>query len=89
MVYRIALCAAALMSCLSLSTGAAVAEAPKASISGPANGTNVEPSTAVQKEMEGRSVSGITKRQASEFIASALAVGAPGVEGSPGTQSGR
>ena len=61
MVYRVTLYAAALGSVLSLSGVALAADAPKASVSGPANGTNVEPSTAVRKQavqsqMEGRSV---------------------------------
>jgi len=89
MVYRITLCAAALMSCLSLSATAAVAQTLNASVSGPANGTNVMPSAAVQKQSEGRSVSDIAKDQPSSFIGSAIAAGAPGVEGAPGTESGR
>jgi hypothetical protein len=89
MVYRITLCAAALMSCLSLSAATAAAQTPEASVSGPANGTNVVPSAAVQKDTEGRSVSNIAKDQPSSLIGSALAAGAPGVEGAPGTESGR
>jgi hypothetical protein len=89
MVYRITLRAAALMSCLSLSATVAVAQTPNASVSGPANGTNVEPSAAVQKQNEGRSVSDIAKELPSSVIGSALAAGAPGVEGAPGTESGR
>jgi hypothetical protein len=87
MVYRITLCAAALMSCLALSVAAAKAQDPKGSVSGPANGTNVIPSTAYQKEgmFEGRSVSpGMT-----QLMGSLVAAGAPGIEGAEGTQSGR
>ena len=89
MSYRISLCATALMSCLILSTVAASAQTPDASVSGPANGTNVVPSTAVQKQTEGRSVSNIAMEQPSSIIGSALAAGAPGVEGAPGTEFGR
>jgi hypothetical protein len=87
MVYRITLCAAALMSCLSLSVAAAEAQDPNCSVSGPANGTNVIPSTACQKErmIEGRSVSPVW----SQFMGSLVAAGAPGIEGLPGTESGR
>lgn len=53
------------------------------STSGPAAGTNTEPSTAIQKQSEGRSVGGeLNYRRSSE------AAGAPGVEGKPGTESG-
>lgn len=89
MVYRITMCAAALVSSLFLSTAATPAQTVNASVSGPANGTNVEPSTAVQKQTEGRSVSGATMRTSPDTMGSALAAGAPGVEGAPGTQSGR
>jgi hypothetical protein len=90
MVYRITLCATVLMSCLF----AAIATA-HASISGLANGTNVKPSTVIQKETEGRSYSGIrlepgvASRQPSTIKGSPVAAGARGVEGAPGTQSGR
>jgi hypothetical protein len=47
------------------------------------------PSAAVQKQSEGRSVSDIAKDLPSSFIGSAIAAGAPGVEGAPGTESGR
>ena len=95
MLYRISLCAAALVSCLSLSTAPAAAQTPEASVSGPANGTNVEPSTAVQKETEGRSYSGfrldsgVVSRLPSTIKGSPVGAGAPGVEGASGTQSGR
>ena len=95
MAYRISLRATALMSCLFLSVAAATAQTPNASVSGSANGTNVEPSTAVQKETEGRSYSGfglepgVASPQPSTLKGSPVASGAPGVEGSPGTQSGR
>jgi hypothetical protein len=90
MVRRITLYAAALGPILSLPGVAIAADAPEASVSGPANGTNVEPSAAVQKQaqsqMEGRSV--FFRSKILPFGA-ALAAGAPGVEGAPGTQSGR
>lgn len=44
MEYRITLCATALMSCLFLSAATAAAQTLDASVSGPANGTNVMPS---------------------------------------------
>ena len=94
-MYCITLYAAALVSSLSLSGMALAAEAPKASVSGPANGTNVEPSAAVQKQalqsriMEGRSLFSIPKSLPVGILGGALAAGAPGVEGAPGTQSGR
>jgi len=88
MEYRITLCAMALMSCLFLSAATAAAQTFDASVSGPANG-NVMPSAAVQKQSEGRSVSDIAKDHPSSFIGSAIAAGAPGVEGAPGTESGR
>jgi hypothetical protein len=90
MAYRASLCAAALVSCLSLSAVAVAAEAPKWSASGPANGANVIPSTAFQKEMfEGRSVSGPTAQNSAGLMGALVAVGAPGIEGAPDTQSGR
>jgi hypothetical protein len=61
---------------------------------GPANGTDVEPSAAVQKQaiksrMEGRSVFYKPKVLPFGMPGAALAAGAPGVEGTPGTESGR
>jgi hypothetical protein len=46
--------------------------------SGPASGTDVQPSTAIQKETGRSSVSGPS-----------TGAGAPGVEGKPGAESGR
>jgi len=89
MAYRISLCATALMSCLVLSGTAAVAQTLDASISGPAAGNNVEPSTAVQKRIEGRSVSYSAGDQLPSMIGSAVSAGGPGIEGAPGTESGR
>jgi hypothetical protein len=93
MVHRLALCAAALMSCIFIviSAVAVAAEAPQWSVSGPANGTNIIPSTAYQKEgmFEGRSVSPVWSQQTAELMGSLIAVGAPGIEGAPGTESGR
>ena len=77
MVRRIASCAAA-------------ADPPKASVSGPANGTNVEPSAAVQTQAiesprEGRSVFYKPKVLPLGMLGAAPGPGAPGVEGAPGT----
>lgn len=88
MKYHTTLRAAALISCLSLSAVAAAAQSSGASISGPANGTNVAPSAAVQKQIDGRSVS-VANRQQLEIIGGAMSAGAPGVEGARGAESGR
>jgi hypothetical protein len=53
------------------------------STSGPAAGTNVEPSTVTQKQNTGRSAA--SER---ELHGSSSAAGAPAIEGNPGTQSG-
>jgi hypothetical protein len=82
----ITLSAAALVLSLVLS-GVAFAQEPY-SVSGPANGSNVESSTAVQKEDEGRSAIVDSRRPDPETLRPRGA-GAVGVEGSPGTQSGR
>jgi hypothetical protein len=94
MVRCIALYAAALMSCVSVSGMAFAADAPKPSVSGPANGTNVEPSAAVQtqaieSQREGRSVFYKPKVLPFGMWGAALAAGAPGVEGARGSESGR
>jgi hypothetical protein len=89
MDYRITLCATAFLTSLSLSAATAAAQTPEASVSGPADGINVEPSAAVQKRTEGRSIADIAARKTPDMIGSALAAGAPGVEGAPGTESGR
>lgn len=89
MAYRLTLHATALLSCLFLSVAAAAAQTPQSSISGPAMGTNVEPSAAVQKQSEGRSASSMARDPSLIFTGSALSAGAPGVEGAPGTESGR
>ena len=68
-------------------SGMAVAQEPY-SVSGPGAGSNVEPSTAIQKESEGRLASVDARRPHPETLRPNGA-GAPGVEGSPGTQSGR
>ena len=81
-----ALSAGALIFSLVLS-GVAFAQEPY-SVSGQASGSNVEPSTAIQKENEGRSAIVDAKRPNPETHRPNGA-GAPGVEGSPGTQSGR
>jgi hypothetical protein len=51
--------------------------------SGTASGSNVEPSTAIQKQNTGRSAA-----SEKELQGSSNAAGAPAVEGHPGTQSG-
>lgn len=60
--------------------------------SGPAAGTNVVPSTVMQKAYEGgsegRSAAGEAAREVTEPNAPAAAAGMPGAEGLPGTQSG-
>jgi hypothetical protein len=85
MIYGKAFCATTLMASL-LVSGAALAQQSNSSTSGPAAGTRVEPSTAIQKEYEHRSGSG-TKLEEVPSGAPAAA-GVPGAEGSPGTQSG-
>jgi hypothetical protein len=61
----------------------AVAFAQQAgSTSGPAAGTNVEPSIAIQKENSGA-------MGAKDKGASSTAAGAPGVEAHPGSEGGR
>jgi hypothetical protein len=80
------LCAGALIFSIVLSD-VAFAQEPY-SVSGPANGSNVEPSTAIQKENEGRSVTVDARRPDPETLRP-YGAGAAGVEGSPGTQSGR
>lgn len=89
MVPRLTLCAAAVLAALSLSAAGVAAKAAVGSVSGPASGIDVVPSTAFQKEMlEGRSVSGPTEQKTAELMSALVAVGAPGIEGLPGTQSG-
>jgi hypothetical protein len=70
--------------------GAAVAEQQMSQpgrTSGPAIGQNVTPSTVTQKSFEGRS-GFVDQNETFALDASALAAGAPGVEGKPGAQSG-
>ena len=62
--------------------GVAVAQQPGVT-SGPTATTNVEPTTAIQKQGEGRSIGG-----ALDFRDSSMAAGAPGIQGKPDTQSG-
>jgi hypothetical protein len=66
---------AALGSACLLAGGVAFAQQP-GSTSGPASGTNVEPSTAVQKTNP-------------RVRGSSTAAGAPGIEAHPGTEGGR
>ena len=94
MVQRIALYAAALMSCLSISGVALAADEPKASVPGPANSTNAGTSAAVQKQAiesqrEGRSVFYKPKVLPYGMLGAAVAAGTSGVEGAPGTESVR
>jgi hypothetical protein len=88
MMYRIALSAAALLSCLALPAIASEVRAPAGFVSGPASGTNVVPSTAIQKQMFGEHATGQAATQPRAEVAALIAVGAPGVEGAPDTQSG-
>ncbi len=53
---------------------------------GPAAGTDVEPSTAIQKDYEGRSTSDSKAKEVP--LGTPAAAGMPGAEGAPGTQSG-
>jgi hypothetical protein len=62
---------------LSLCLGGVAIAQQDGSTSGPASGTNVQPSTAIQKETGRSSVGGPTGG------------GEPGVEGKPGAESGR
>jgi hypothetical protein len=64
---------------LAQSTGNAPGAAGPGNTSGPAVGTDVQPSTAIQKDQTG---SGAGGGDASN------AAGAPGVEGKPGSESG-
>lgn len=86
MAYRIALSAGTLVSALFLS-GIALAQQPNPS--GPAVGSDVTPSTAIQKETEGRSGAGEAPKQPSPEIGAPAAAGVPGAEGKPGSQSGQ
>ena len=93
-MYRITLCVAALVLSLSFSSVAIAANAPKASVSGPANGINIEPSATIQKQAAHRQPEGpkvFYKPKVLPFgiWGAALAAGAPGVEGPRGTESGR
>jgi len=63
--------------------GGAVTSQKDGATSGSATGTNVEPSTSIQKQYTGRSSS-----DGSQFKGSSTAAGAPGVKGHTGTQSG-
>lgn len=72
---------------LSLFVGGA-AMAMEGVTSGPAAGKSVVPSTAIQKEYEGRSAAG-GQVTLGVLEASGLAAGMPGVEGKPGAQSGQ
>jgi hypothetical protein len=61
-----------------------VAVAQQAGVtSGPTATTNVEPSTAIQKQDQGRSVGAQP-----DFRDSSISAGAPGIQGKPDTQSG-
>lgn len=72
---------AAICGCLFLA-GPVLAEEVEGTTSGPAAGTEVVPSTVIEKQYEGRSTT------PEEPIGAPAAAGMPGVEGSPGTQSG-
>jgi hypothetical protein len=77
--FFLAICGSA---CL-LASGVAFAQ-QAGSTSGPAAGTNVEPSTAIQKEN-----SGAMGAKEKDKGASSTAAGAPGVEAHPGAEGGR
>jgi hypothetical protein len=62
--------------------GLAFAQEP-GSTSRPESDTNVQPSTAIQKQMSGRASASEKEVQGSSKA------GAPGIEGKPGTQSGQ
>jgi hypothetical protein len=66
-----------------VSTSRPESETP-GSTSGPKSETNVKPTTTIQKEPSGRS-----SASEGEVEGSSKAAGAPGIEGKPGTQSGR
>jgi hypothetical protein len=68
---------------------AAEVRAPEGFVSGPASGSNVIPSTAIQKQMFGEHATGQAATQPCAEIAALIAVGAPGIEGTPDTQSGK
>lgn len=85
MALRTATTAMALVASSVFST-VALAQQTTGTTSGPAAGTNVEPSTAIQTEYEHRSVEG--GRVEEIPLGTPAAAGLPGVEGSPGTQSG-
>lgn len=71
----ITLCAVASLA----ASGAVFAQQQPGETSGPAAGKNVDPTTVIQKKNEGRSSVEDTRPSA----------GMPGVEGKPGTESGR
>ena len=75
----------AFLSALAIAGGAMAQQAKTGSTSGPAAGTPVQPSTAVQKENPYITQSG---PQMTSGV-SGTSAGAPGIEGSPDTQSGR
>jgi hypothetical protein len=73
----------------SLPAMAAEMRAPEGFASDPANGSNVIPSTAIQKQMFGQRSSDQTGAGPRAEVAALIAVGAPGTEGAPDTQSGQ
>ena len=74
MAIRISLCTMAFL----FASGIAIAEQP-GSATGPAAGTNVEPSTAIQKE----------NSDTSGAQGAPAAAGSPGVEAKPGSEGGK
>jgi hypothetical protein len=89
MAYRVIFGAATLLSCLCLPALAAGTQVHTGVVSGPRSGSNVIPNTAIQKKFfEGRSATSNSPKNQAKLIAPLVGVGAPGVEGAPGTQSG-
>jgi hypothetical protein len=70
-----------------LLAGPAIAQQSEGTTTGPATGSDVEPTTAIQKDYEGRSAAP-QEQQEQPGMAPPAASGMPGAEGQPGTQSG-
>jgi hypothetical protein len=70
-----------------LTGGPALAAPTAGNTSGPAVGTHVDPPTAVEKQNPGNNMRD-NEALTDQTEDGSMAVGSPGVEGSPGTQSG-
>jgi hypothetical protein len=89
MAYREIIGVAAVLSCLCLPALAAGTQVHPGVVSGPGSGSNIIPNTAIQKKFfEGRSATSNSPKIQAKLLAPLVGVGAPGVEGAPGTQSG-